>query len=136
MIKKTSNTLTLDLPITVNHQYQNIYKKMANGRMRAMKVTSAKAKKWVEENSPKVHEWIKKNGWYPLDEKVIVYVWFYYNDNRKRDCHNYFKLLFDQLEADGIVVNDKWIIPRVVDFNVDKKNPRIELIFRRFADEI
>lgn len=123
------NKLVLSLPPSVNHQYQNVYIKG-----RAMKVLTKKAKEWVDSSSPIIKEWINTKSNIPYDNKVIVYLWFYYGDNRKRDCHNMFKILFDQLEADGVVTNDKFIIPRVVDFTVDKGNARVELLFKEFTN--
>lgn len=122
--------MILDLPISVNHQYRNAYVKG-----RAIKILSPKAKEWVNANSPKIKNWIFENNWQTVDEKLIVYLWFYYKDNRKRDCHNFFKMLFDQLEQDGLVENDKYIIPRVVDYVVDRNNPRVEMTFKVVEDE-
>lgn len=117
--------MTLDLPVSVNHQYITT--------RRGIKILTPKAKQWVNENSVKITEWVKENEWESVDNKLVVYLWFYYGDKRKRDCHNFFKMLFDQLEADGIVTNDKFIIPRVVDYEVDKGNARVEMIFWRYS---
>lgn len=100
-----------------------------------MKILTPKARQWIVDNSPKIRKWIEENEWSIVNEKLIVYLWFYYKDKRTRDCHNYFKMLFDQLEEDGIVINDKFIIPRVVDYNVDKLNPRIEMVFKLKGDD-
>ena len=50
-------------------------------------------------------------------------------DKRKRDTHNYFKVLFDALE--GVLYdNDYYVMPRVMGVAIDRDNPRIELSLR------
>jgi len=35
----------------------------------------------------------------------------------------------DALEDAGIYVDDRWALPRIMDFEVDKANPRVEMEF-------
>jgi hypothetical protein len=39
------------------------------------------------------------------------------------------KILLDVLERGGIYSNDKYALPRIMDFVLDKSHPRIEIFF-------
>ncbi|KKX54472.1 hypothetical protein X546_15655 [Brevibacillus borstelensis cifa_chp40] len=57
----------------------------------------------------------------------------YWPTGRKRDVENVGKLLWDALE--GIVYeNDRWLLPRYMDFSVDQDNPRVEIKFYRLEE--
>lgn len=56
---------------------------------------------------------------------IIAELKFYMPDKRKRDSHNMFKFLFDIMN--GIVYDDDYyVLPQVLDIQIDKENPRIE----------
>lgn len=59
--------------------------------------------------------------------KIVCNMWFYFVDKRCRDTHNQLKILFDALQNAGLFPNDMYVLPRVQDFYVDRKNPRIEM---------
>lgn len=54
---------------------------------------------------------------------------YFFPDARRRDTHNTFKILFDAIERGGLYKDDKDILPRVMDFEIDRENPRVELKF-------
>lgn len=62
-------------------------------------------------------------------EKIRCDMTFYFPDARNRDTHNTFKLLFDAIEDGGLYVNDRYVLPNVKDFCIDRGNPRLELEF-------
>ena len=70
---------------------------------------------------------VRKAGWQISDgRKVIMRLWVYWPDNRRRDVHNLHKLLGDAPE--GIAYkDDKWLLIQDMDFQVDAKNPRVEV---------
>jgi len=72
--------------------------------------------------------WLAKQWWKgsPTDKQVVLNVWVFWNDKRRRDTDNLFKLLMDSLT--GIVwVDDRQVMPRVMGLEVDKGNGRIEI---------
>ncbi|MCY9508509.1 RusA family crossover junction endodeoxyribonuclease, partial [Paenibacillus larvae] len=85
------NRLVLEgLVPSVNHMYRNAYK----GK-RAIRVLSREAQEWYEETVILASDWRKKNGWNTVAGKVIVRLWFYFPDRRRRDTHNGLKILLD-----------------------------------------
>ena len=115
-------TFSLSMPPSVNHCYIGI----ATGA----RILSKEARAWIEEASwvartaAKAQRWKKTNG-----KWLICELTFYMKDKRKRDTHNYFKVLFDALE--GILYdNDYYVMPRVMGVAIDRDNPRIELSLR------
>lgn len=75
-----------------------------------------------------------RQGWeMTKGEKVVVEYEVYWPDKRQRDPSNLEKLLLDALE--GLVYdNDKWALPRCIDFMVDRTNPRVEVACYRKKD--
>lgn len=64
-------------------------------------------------------------------EKVVMEIWTYWKDRRKSDVSNRDKISHDALE-EIIYDNDCWLLPRHMDFAVDKENPRLEFkIYRK-----
>ncbi|OAB36991.1 endodeoxyribonuclease RusA [Paenibacillus macquariensis subsp. defensor] len=113
---------------SVNHMYKNV----KVGR-RSMKVLSPVAQKWVNDTITQAIVWRNKNEWSTSKGKVIVRLWFYFPDKRKRDTHNGLKALLDALEDALIYENDRYALPWVMDFETDKANPRIEIEFEKVA---
>lgn len=110
--------VTLPLPPSVNHTYI----RTKNGS-----ALTQKARDWKE-----LAAWEAKTtlrGWKIADQKVILEIWIYWGSRRRRDCDNLLKLLQDCLQ--GVVyTDDKWALPRVMDWDIDSDNPRIEVIPR------
>lgn len=111
---------------SVNHMYQN-----ARVGRRLIKVMKPKAKEWFEETALQAMLWRSKNKWSTTSGKVIVRLWYYFPDERRRDTHNTLKALLDALESGGIYVDDKTALPQIMDYEVDRKNPRIEIEFEK-----
>lgn len=113
-------------PPSINHVYRNV---AINRR-----ITTADGQKWrqnVQEIAARV---IAAQGWkMTTEEKLVAEVMIYWPTRRKRDVENVGKLLWDALE--GIVYeNDRWLLPRYMDFSVDKHNPRVEIKFYRMEE--
>ena len=86
-----------------------------------------KAKQWITEVQAIAKTEVEKQNWTPTEkQKVIVEILTYWPDNRRRDCNNGAKLTFDSLES-LVYDDDRWTLPRYMDFNTDKGNPRLEL---------
>lgn len=96
---------------------------------RFVKVLSKSAKSWFEDAVILTGVWRQKNKWQTCQYKTIVNLWYYFPDRRIRDTHNTLKILLDALEDGEIYVNDRWALPRIMDFEIDKKNPRVEIEF-------
>jgi Holliday junction resolvase RusA-like endonuclease len=97
-------------------------------------LSDAAANKLIEWQNAAI-EWAKNNDWKMrmAGTKVIADMTFYLPDDSIRDTHNTKKLLLDSLE--GVIhENDMWILDRTIDFQYDKKNPRIEIQFREFFE--
>ena len=62
-------------------------------------------------------------------KKIHCNMTFFFPDNRNRDTHNTFKLLFDAIEDGGLYINDRYVLPNVKDFTLDREKPRLELEF-------
>lgn len=58
--------------------------------------------------------------------KIVLDAWFYFPDNRRRDTHNSLKILLDGLEG-VIYADDRYVLPRIQDWTIDRQNPRVEL---------
>lgn len=117
--------MILSIPGTtpsVNHMYED---KWIKGRK--YRVLTDVAQAWADETVLRAVAWRNKSRWSAPDGKVVVNVWFYFPDNRKRDTHNGLKLLLDCLEAADIYTNDRYALPRIMDWQIDRENPRIEI---------
>jgi len=106
--------LVLPLPPSVNHCYH---------RRGKATFKSEEAKAWTESAMWRAKAWYRG----PLRKtKTILNIWVYWNDGRRRDCDNLLKLTADALT--GIVwVDDYYCLPRVIDWQIDKGNGRIEI---------
>jgi len=120
----TGRLVLKGLAPSVNHMYRN-----AKVGKRSIKVLSPEAERWKNYTIITTNQWRSKNKWSTTNGKVAVKLWFYFPDKRKRDTHNGLKLLLDALEDARIYDNDQYALPRVMDFEVDKENPRIEIEF-------
>lgn len=98
--------------------------------MRRIKVLSKRAEQYQTVAISSANLWRNKVGWKTPKGKVIVKLWYYWPDNAKRDTHNTLKLLLDCLEEAQIYANDRFALPRIMDYDVDKLNPRIEIEIR------
>lgn len=109
---------------SVNHMYRNVTIKG-----RRIRVKTKKAEQVYNDIIILTRYWMRNNGWKTTKEKVIVRLWFFFPDAKRRDSHNQIKLIADALEDAGIYADDKTALPRVMDVDIDRKNPRIEIEF-------
>jgi crossover junction endodeoxyribonuclease RusA len=63
---------------------------------------------------------------FPNNTKIRMDMLFYFPDARKRDTHNTFKIPMDAMES-IIYINDYWVLPNIIDFTIDRENPRLDL---------
>lgn len=118
--------LVLNLPPSVNHMY-------INGRIghRLSRILSKSAKMWIDDSVIKATDWRTKNGWKTAHHKVYVRLWYYFPDYRRRDTHNTIKILMDALEDAQVYIDDRWAMPQIQDFEIDKERPRVEIEFEK-----
>lgn len=96
---------------------------------------TASARKYKEEIEEMTRSWCFRNHFKKIeDKKVIVNIWLYYPDKRKRDAHNMLKILMDALEG-HVFEDDKWALVRIQDWQVDRENPRFELSFEEVEED-
>lgn len=71
--------------------------------------------------------WAKENRWQiTCNQKVIIRLYFFLNDRRKKDTHNTKKLLLDAMQ--GVIYDDDYyVLDQTIDFEIDRTNPRIEI---------
>lgn len=114
--------LTIPIPPSVNHAYittrtgQKILTKDALkfvGQAKALCLQAIDEQRWKKD---------KDNVWYYMD------MYFYMPDLRIRDSHNCWKVLLDALQ--GILYhNDYFVMPRIMDVQLDRDYPRLEIEF-------
>lgn len=132
--------LTLPLPPSVNHMYVNrVQHGVTHGGRpftRRARVLTPAAESYFEVVRLIAMREARKQGWAMTgtDTKVVVEMRFWFADRRTRDTHNGIKVVMDALES-VVYVNDSYALPRVMDYDYDPRNPRLELVIRRFEGE-
>lgn len=109
---------------SVNHMYKAIRIKG-----HASRALTDEAKVWMTDIIIQTIAWKNKTKWKTAEGKVFIRLWYYFPDHRKRDTHNTLKLLLDCFEDAGIYSNDRYALPQIMDFEIDKANPRVEIQF-------
>lgn len=114
---------SVDLPLSVNHMYVRTYRggqRLSKAAEEYVHNTRAKVLAEMEDNN-----FVKTNNasWHYLD--LVVYM----PDKRYRDSHNMLKLLMDTLEL-ILFENDYYILPNIRSVELDRENPRLDIIFR------
>lgn len=115
--------LVLPLPPSVNHSHINV----RHGR-RLMRIRSEATRQFLVEAAWLARKWSLETRWMvpKPSEKVIVRLWVFWPDKRRRDTDNIWKLTLDSMT--GILwADDRQALPRVMDFSVDRENPRVEI---------
>ena len=115
--------LVIPVAPSVNHAYRNF----DNGNRR-MRVPTKKTEQFKQEAGWIAKAWRAHTSWVipPEDQKIIVRMWVYWQNRSRRDADNLFKVTLDALT--GILyLDDRMCLPRVMDFSVDRTNPRVEL---------
>lgn len=125
-LTQTTQRLILPIPPSVNASHRNV---TVNKRVKTLK-----AKQYIEQAGWTAMAWRNQSGWqvpHP-DTKVVMRVWIYWQNNRRRDADNIFKILQDSLT--GILYwDDRTVLPRVMDYQIDKDNPRLEIELESMA---
>lgn len=107
------------MPLSVNHCYFTA----KNGQ----RILKKEAKDWIAEVKSIAEREVKAQGWTPTEkQKIVAEIYTYWKDNRRRDVHNGCKLTMDALEI-LLYDDDRWVLPRYMDFEVDASNPRVEI---------
>lgn len=122
------NEINLTIPPipSLNHVYRNV-------RIN-LRIITPKGKAWQQEVqwiaiSEKAHQkWMLSSN-----EKLVMELRFFWPDRRRRDTDNCLKLLSDTLES-ILYEDDKWLLPRVMNWEIDKSNPRVEVKLWRLED--
>lgn len=104
-------------------------------RGRNIRILRKNANDWFNDAMQKTVSYIEETKWEKADQKVIIEIYLYYPNLKLRDSHNMLKILLDLLEKAGIYTNDKFALPRIMDFQLDRSNPRIELNFSLFRSQ-
>lgn len=99
-----------------------------NARMRPVRmgrlcrdVLTKEARDYIQTVGMDLRLWARDEKFRPIDAYAFVDLWFIL-PRTNCDAHNYGKVLFDALEAGGIVTNDKFILPRVMGIWHDSKS--------------
>ena len=138
MAIRPTYTIVLKLPPSSNHIYvrrSKTYYKNGKKRKRVMNVLSDRAQAWMEYATDKALTAMKECKWECLDVKVIVEMWVYWPDKRRRDAHNLTKLLCDALEG-TVCSDDKFMLVRIMNFELDRDNPRVEVLAYSWQEEL
>ena len=114
-------TLSFTLPLapSVNHMYFTT--------RTGQRILKKEAKEWIATAQEIARKACGEQGWVKTEKtKIIMEITTYWKDKRRHDVHNGIKITADALE--GILYDDdKWVLPRYIDFDVDKENPRLEI---------
>lgn len=120
------SVVSFDAPIppSVNHAYITT----RQGR----RVLTSDAKRWIEQ-AQLIAQMAKQNhGWRFHDGgKLVMELYAYWPDAKRRDIHNLHKLIADAFE--GVLYrDDKMLLIRDMDFVIDRRRPRVEIVVREF----
>lgn len=102
-----------------------------NARMRPVRmggvcreVLTKEARQYISSVGMDLRLWARAEKFRPINAYSFVDLWFIL-PRTNCDVHNYGKVLFDALQAGGVVTNDKYILPRVMGIWHDAKNPQV-----------
>ena len=91
-----------------------------NARMRPVRmggmcreILTSEARDYIRSVGLALKLWARAEKLQPIDAYSRVDFWFIL-PRTNCDAHNYGKVLFDAMEAGGLVTNDKYILPRVM----------------------
>ena len=114
-----SHLLFLPLPPSTNQRQTPVFMK---GHM-AMLLTS-QARNYIKNVGMILKLWSHSVKLAPIDRYRFIDLWWILATTAQ-DNHNYFKVLFDAMEEGGIVVNDKYLMPRTMGIFHDTKEPGV-----------
>ncbi len=119
--------ISLPIPPSVNHCYIR-----RNGRQQL----SDQAYAWQDAARYIARQESKKCGWTIPDDgdKVVIELFVYWPNGRRRDMHNLHKLTADALEG-AVYSDDRYALLRDMDYTIDRTNPRLELTIYRLGGQ-
>ena len=68
-------------------------------------------------------------------EKVVICIWVYWPDARRRDMSNMHKLLPDIMQG-MVFPDDLCTLLRDMDYAIDRKDPHVDVLIYKLADEM
>ena len=124
--------LILPIPPSVNHSHKNI--RRGN---RLMRIRSEETQQYMDDAKWMAIDWRNRVKWRKPDakSKIILRIWIYWADLRRRDADNLGKVLLDSLTG-VLYEDDRQVLPRVMDMNVDRRNPRVEIELEIMDEEL
>ena len=113
-------SLCIPIPPSKNHAY--FYK---GGK----KIMKGKTKKYIADIRDYVDKEMDAQKWKHDKDNVWYYLdmYLYFPDKKRRDSHNSIEILMDTLET-VLFKDDYFIMPRIQSVELDRKNPRLELL--------
>lgn len=126
-IEPTCPDLSLDFTIKIPPSVNHMYIQTKGGS----KILTKDAKEYIKHTQNVVKKKMREIG-YSVEEPGVWHymdLYFYFPDKRIRDSHNCIKILMDSLEG-LLFMNDYYIMPRIQDVQLDRDNPRLEVIYK------
>jgi len=124
--------LSLPIPPSINALYRSrVFEKWANGKKFLIPSVymSREGKEWLESASNQLRlEGVRFNE----SSKIVCEVKAFWPDARDRDMNNLSKITCDALQHSGLVVDDKRVLWREMDYHIDRERPRMELAIYEF----
>ena len=100
------------------------------------RIRTARGKAWFADAEALTAKAIEEQHWQRTEKtKVVVEVYTAWPDARRRDTNNSSKAVCDMLEHAGVYDDDRYALLRFIDFDIDRENPRTEIVIRRFDKE-
>lgn len=122
--------LTLPLPPAgVNHAYMNVTRRSATGHRYSGRALTPAAMFWKENAGLMALAAMKKAGLTPINrEKFSIDMRVWFRDKRSQvDGDGIQKLPLDCMKK-IVYSDDKFALPRILDYDFDEKEPRIEML--------
>jgi Holliday junction resolvase RusA-like endonuclease len=94
---------------------------------RCRSILTKEARAYIREIGWEIRTLMRKEQIKPVSDYCGIDLWFIL-PRTNCDAHNYGKVLFDAMEAGGLVTNDKYILPRVMGVWHDSKSEVIAKI--------
>ena len=119
----TITPLVLSLPPSDNHAHR-IGRTQGHARI----VLTEEARAWRDEAQWTMKIWRRAAGWSVPERgcKVIAAINIWWPDLRTHDPGNLIKELADAIKG-ILIVDDHWLLPRIMDFGLDRQHPRVEV---------
>ena len=86
-------------------------------------ILTKEARDYIEGVSESLKWWVKAEKFRPIADYTRIELWFIL-PRTSCDSSNFGKVLYDALEAGGVVVNDKFILPAIMGIWHDTKTPQ------------